>query len=99
MELVAREKALLAFHAENDAILEHLKPRPLPRAGAPPRLPATHPNISEAEAIFRVLSLASVAAATSTCRTSPARNPSKPSGCSGSGARCPRFSPKPAPII
>ena len=62
MELVAREKALLAFHAENDAILEHLEAKAVAEGREHPRdYPATHPNISEAEAIFRVLSLASVA--------------------------------------
>ena len=62
MELVAREKALLAFHAENDAILEYLEAKAVAEGREHPRdYPATHPNISEAEAIFRVLSLASVA--------------------------------------
>ena len=61
-ELVAREKALLAFHAENDAILEYLEAKAVAEGREHPRdYPATHPNISEAEAIFRVLSLASVA--------------------------------------
>lgn len=51
MELVAREKALLAFHAENDAILEYLEAKAVAEGREHPRdYPATHPNISEAEA-------------------------------------------------
>ena len=61
MELVAREKALLAFHAENDALLEYLEAKALSEGREHPRdYPATHPAISEAEAIFRVLSLAAI---------------------------------------
>lgn len=60
MELVAREKGLLAFHAENDALLEYLEAKALAAGQDHPRCyPATHPNLSEAEAVFRVLSLAS----------------------------------------
>lgn len=60
MELVARENALLAFHAENDAILDYLEARAVAAGHDHPRhYPATHPNLSEAEAVFRVLSLAS----------------------------------------
>lgn len=61
MELVAREKALLAFHAENDAVLDYLEAKAVAAGQDHPRCyAATHPNLSEAEAVFRVLSLASV---------------------------------------
>ena len=71
MELVAREKALLAFHAENDAILEYLEAKAVAEGREHPRdYPATHPNISEAEAIFRVLSLANIYLPHVTCKES-----------------------------
>ena len=61
MEVIARNKALLAVHAENGAIIDYLENQSI-SAGlqAPEHYVATHPNLSEAEAIFRLLSLASV---------------------------------------
>lgn len=61
MDLVASQKALLAFHAENDALLEYLEEKCVAAGHTHPRYyPDTHPNLSEAEAIFRVLSLAAI---------------------------------------
>ncbi len=60
MELVAAGGGLLAFHAENGALLDYLEDRALAGGKTHPRYyPATHPPLSEAEAVFRVLALAS----------------------------------------
>ena len=59
MDVVAAQKGLLAFHAENDAMLEYLEAKAVAAGHNHPRYyPATHPPMSEAEAVFRVLSLA-----------------------------------------
>ncbi len=59
MDIVARQKGLLAFHAENDAMLEYLEAKAVAAGCNHPRYyPATHPPMSEAEAVFRILSLA-----------------------------------------
>lgn len=59
MELVAARGGLLAFHAENGALLDYLEGKSLAEGRTHPRYyPATHPPLSEAEAVFRVLALA-----------------------------------------
>lgn len=59
MELVAARGGLLAFHAENGALLDYLEDKALAEGRTHPRCyPATHPPLSEAEAVFRVLTLA-----------------------------------------
>lgn len=56
---VAKKGGILAFHAENGALVEFLETQAQELGNHHPRYyPATHPNLSEAEAIFRVLSLA-----------------------------------------
>ena len=57
MELVAREKALLAFHAENDAILEYLEAKAVAEgrstpAITPQRIP-TFPRPRPSSVCFR----------------------------------------------
>ena len=61
MEVISANRALLAAHAENGAIIDYLENQFI-AAGkeAPEHYVATHPNLSEAEAIFRLLTLASV---------------------------------------
>ena len=60
MEIVRDLGGLLAFHAENGALLDYLEDRAAAAGQTHPRhYPATHPPLSEAEAIFRVLTLAS----------------------------------------
>ena len=59
MEIVASLGGLLAFHAENGALLDYLEGKAQAEGRTHPRhYPGTHPNLSEAEAIFRVLTLA-----------------------------------------
>lgn len=59
MEVVRDLGGLLAFHAENGALLDYLEDRAVAEGRTHPRYyPATHPPLSEAEAIFRVLTLA-----------------------------------------
>jgi dihydropyrimidinase len=61
MEVVAQNKGLFAVHAENGAIIDHLEKRFLENGQTSPEFfPQSHPNLSEAEAVFRILSLASV---------------------------------------
>ncbi len=61
MEVISANRALLAVHAENGAIIDYLENQSI-SAGhqAPEHYVATHPHLSEAEAIFRLLSLATV---------------------------------------
>lgn len=59
MEIISDLGGLLAFHAENGALLDYLEDRAKAAGHSHPRYyPATHPNLSEAEAVFRVLTLA-----------------------------------------
>ncbi len=61
MKIIAANNGLLAVHAENGDILEYLEGE-FTRQGnqTPEYFPPSHPNLSEAEAIFRLLTLASV---------------------------------------
>ncbi len=59
MRIVAGLRGLLAFHAENGALLDYLEEKAQAEGKTHPRdYPATHPPLSEAEAVFRVLALA-----------------------------------------
>ena len=61
MSLMAEAGGLLAVHAENDATISHLENKAVSEGRlAPVHYPPTHPDICEAEAVFRVLSLAEV---------------------------------------
>ena len=58
MEIIAANKALLAVHAENGSIIDYLEDRAIAQGNLGPEFfSPTHPNISEAEAIFRILAL------------------------------------------
>jgi len=61
MEVISANRAILAAHAENGAIIDYLENQFI-AAGkeTPQHYVATHPNLSEAEAVFRLLTLASV---------------------------------------
>ncbi len=61
MEVISANRAMLAAHAENGAIIDYLENQCI-NAGqeTPEHYVATHPNLSEAEAVFRLLTLASV---------------------------------------
>ena len=61
MEVISASGALLAAHAENGAVIDYLENQFI-AAGRekPEHYVATHPSLSEAEAIFRLLTLASV---------------------------------------
>ena len=61
MEVISANGALLAAHAENGAVIDYLENQFI-AAGRekPEHYVATHPSLSEAEAIFRLLTLASV---------------------------------------
>ena len=61
MEVIAANRAILAAHAENGAIIDYLENQ-FVAAGKekPQHYVATHPNLSEAEAIFRLLTLGAV---------------------------------------
>jgi dihydropyrimidinase len=61
MEVISANRAILATHAENGAIIDYIENQSI-AAGreTPEHYVATHPNLSEAEAIFRLLTLASV---------------------------------------
>jgi dihydropyrimidinase len=61
MCLLAKAGGILAVHAENDATISHLETKAVSEGRlAPEHYPPTHPDICEAEALFRVLSLAEV---------------------------------------
>jgi len=61
MGLIARHNGLFATHCENGPILDLLEDSAVGRGDVKPEhYPPTHPGISEAEAVFRVLSLAQV---------------------------------------
>ena len=61
MALIAENNGLFATHSENGPMLDYLEDAAIARGDVKPEFfPATHPGISEAEAVFRVLSLAQV---------------------------------------
>lgn len=61
MEIITRSGALLAVHAENGSILDYLEDQFIARGNTTPEFyPFSHPNLAEAEAVFRVLTLAKV---------------------------------------
>ena len=61
MEIIAENGALLAAHAENGSILDYLEDRFISQKNLEPEFyTPSHPSIAEAEAIFRILTLAKV---------------------------------------
>ena len=61
MEIIAANNALLAVHAENGSMIDFLEDRAIAQGNLGPEFFApSHPNISEAEAIFHILSLSEV---------------------------------------
>ena len=61
MGLIARHNGVFATHCENGPILDLLEDSAIARGDVKPEhYPPTHPGISEAEAVFRVLSLAQI---------------------------------------
>jgi len=61
MEIIAKNKALLAVHAENGSIVDYLEDKFIAEGNLTPEFfPLSHPNISEAEAIFRILALSNI---------------------------------------
>jgi dihydropyrimidinase len=62
MAIIAKHGGLFAAHAENGDIIDYMEDHYTAKAQeAPQYYPPSHPHISEAEAIFRLLSLAQVA--------------------------------------
>jgi dihydropyrimidinase len=61
MRLISENNCLFATHCENGPILDALEDAAIARGDVrPEHFPPTHPGISEAEAVFRVLSLARI---------------------------------------
>jgi dihydropyrimidinase len=61
MGLIAKYHGLFATHCENGPILDLLEDSAIARGDvSPEHFPPTHPGIAEAEAVFRVLSLAQI---------------------------------------
>ena len=61
MGLIAMHNGVFATHCENGPMLDLLEDAAISRGDVKPEhYPATHPGISEAEAVFRVLSLAQI---------------------------------------
>ncbi len=61
MGLIAQHNGVFATHCENGPMLDLLEDAAVRRGDVKPEhYPSTHPNISEAEAVFRVLSLAQI---------------------------------------
>lgn len=61
MGLIAMHNGVFAAHCENGPMLDMLEDAAISRGDVKPEhYPATHPGISEAEAVFRVLSLAQI---------------------------------------
>jgi dihydropyrimidinase len=61
MALIADNNGLFATHCENGPVLDYLEEAAMARGDSlPEHFPPTHPGIAEAEAVFRVLSLAQV---------------------------------------
>ncbi len=61
MEILVENGALLAVHAENGSILDYLEDRLIAQGNLGPEYySSSHPSLTEAEAIFRILALAKV---------------------------------------
>jgi dihydropyrimidinase len=61
MENITKSGALFAVHAENGDILDYLEDRYIAEGNVTPEFyPYTHPNLAEAEAVFRILTLAKI---------------------------------------
>ena len=61
MEIVAANDAFFAVHAENGTILDYLEDKFAAEGRVGPEMyPLAQPNIAEAEAVFRILSLAKI---------------------------------------
>jgi len=61
MGLIAKSNGVFATHCENGPMLDLLEDSAISRGDVrPEHYPPTHPGISEAEAVFRVLSLAQI---------------------------------------
>ena len=61
MEIVAENNAFFAVHAENGTILDYLEEKLISEGRLGPEMyPLAQPNIAEAEAIFRILTLAKI---------------------------------------
>ena len=61
MELIAKNGALYAVHAENGTVVDYLQDRFIAQGNHGPEFYApSQPNIAEADAVFRILSLAQV---------------------------------------
>ena len=63
MSVVGRHNGLMAAHAENGDIIDFMEEQLIGQGQQTPEFyPRSHPNLSEAEAIFRLLTLAQTAA-------------------------------------
>jgi dihydropyrimidinase len=61
MEIIKQCNGMFAVHAENGSILDYLEDHCIAEGNAAPEFfPDTHPNLAEAEAIFRILTLAKI---------------------------------------
>ena len=61
MEVIVKNKALLAVHAENGSMIDYLEDKSIAQGNLGPEFfSPSHPNISEAEAIFRILALSNI---------------------------------------
>jgi len=62
LDIITKSGALLAVHAENGSILDHLEDQFRAEGKtSPEHYPASHPNLAEAEAVFRILALSRIA--------------------------------------
>ena len=63
MSLVAKHGGLMAAHAENGDIIDYMEEKLINQGQQTPEFyPMSHPNLSEAEAVFRLLTLAQTTA-------------------------------------
>ena len=61
MEIIAENKALFAVHAENGTVLDYLEDKYIEQGNLGPEFYyPSHPNIAEAEAVFRIATLAKI---------------------------------------
>jgi dihydropyrimidinase len=62
MDIITKSGALFAVHAENGSILDRLEDQFIAEGNTSPGdYPPSHPNLAEAEAIFRILALSRIA--------------------------------------